>query len=79
MMRLQLKILFEVKALPILKKNLKNLFGDGGGMHPLAHRKVNCRSFFSVHLNLFELCWPFLFQNLENAEVNLRNVKASKF
>ena len=30
-MRLQLKILFGIKALPILKKNWNNLLGEGGG------------------------------------------------
>ena len=33
-MRLQLKILFGIKALPILKKNWKNLLGGGGWMQP---------------------------------------------
>ena len=30
-MRLQLKILFEIKALPFPEKNWKNLLGGGGG------------------------------------------------
>ena len=33
-MRLQLKILFGIKALPILKKNWKNLLGGGVWMPP---------------------------------------------
>ena len=41
-MRLQLKILFGIKALPILKKNWKNLFeGGGGGWMPPPIRGFN--------------------------------------
>ena len=39
-MRLQLKILFGIKALHILKKNWKNLLGVEGGCHT-PHRRVN--------------------------------------
>ena len=40
-MRLQLKILFGIKALPILKKSGKTCWGEGGGRcHPHPHWRV---------------------------------------
>ena len=41
-MRLQLKILSEIKATPIPEKNLKNLLGGGGvASTPLPNERVN--------------------------------------